>query len=173
VFPLRSLACDGQGLLAGSSRRETRLRSSLRSSNHNPLGNCVGAQVETSCGPNSARARFLIAARRTTPVRVWTGTVTKPSRGAGDICLSHRAKARVEGLSAPAAVNLSPVARDYPSRARGGFFRPLRCDCSIKERGQVAERLMQIKDFLPHNLLTAPAAVNNLRTILYAGYSPP
>jgi hypothetical protein len=99
VFPLRSLACDGQGLLAGSSRRETRLRSSLRSSNHNPLGNCVGAQVETSCGPNSARARFLIAARRTAPVRVWTGTVTKPSRGTGDICLSRSRQSACGGAA--------------------------------------------------------------------------
>jgi hypothetical protein len=28
----------------------------------------------------------------------------------------------VEGESAPAAVNLSPVARDYPSRAFGDLF---------------------------------------------------
>ncbi|HXA14136.1 MAG TPA: hypothetical protein VNW23_03340, partial [Opitutaceae bacterium] len=82
-----------------------------------------------------------------------------------------RAIARVEGLPAPAAVNLSPVARDYPSRAFSGFFRPPCCDCSIKEREEVAKRLMQTKDFLPHNLLTVPAAVNNLGAILYAGYS--
>jgi hypothetical protein len=30
-------------------------------------GNCVGAQVETSCGPDSARARFLIAPHRSVP----------------------------------------------------------------------------------------------------------
>ena len=77
----------------------------------------------------------------------------------------------MEGLPAPAAVNLSPVARDYPSRACGGFFRPPRCDCSIKEREEVAKRLKEKEDFVPNNLLTAPAAVNNLRTILYAGYS--
>jgi len=40
----------------------------------------------------------------------------------------------LEGLTAPVAANLSPVARDYPSRALSGFFMPPRCDCSIKER---------------------------------------
>lgn len=45
------------------------------------------------------------------------------------------AVARVEGKAAPAATLLSPVARDYPSRALVGFFIPPRCDCSIKERG--------------------------------------
>jgi hypothetical protein len=173
VFPLRSLACDSLGLLAGSSRRETRLRSSLRSSNHNPLGNCVDAQVETSCGSDSARARFLIAARRTAPFRVWTERSRNRPEELVIFACHGRAKARVEGLSAPAAASLSPVARDYPSRACGGFFRPPRCDCSIKEREEVGKRLMQTKGFLSHNLLTVPAAVNNLRTILYAGYSRP
>jgi hypothetical protein len=32
-----------------------------------------------------------------------------------------------EGKAAPAAVFLSPVARDYPNRALDGFFRPSRC----------------------------------------------
>lgn len=63
----RPARANERGLLAGWARRETRLRSGLRSSNQNPLGNCVGAQVETSCGPDSARARFLIAARRSAP----------------------------------------------------------------------------------------------------------
>lgn len=39
-----------------------------------------------------------------------------------------------EGRAAPVAANLSPVARDYPSRAFGGFFMPPCFDCSIKER---------------------------------------
>jgi hypothetical protein len=57
-----------------------------------------------------------------------------PARGAGDIAL--RAVARVKGRTAPAATLLSPVARDYPSRACEGFFRSSRYDCSIKERGR-------------------------------------
>ena len=32
------------------------------SSNHNPLGNCIGAGLETSPGPDSARTRFLLRA---------------------------------------------------------------------------------------------------------------
>lgn len=55
------------GLLAGWARRMTRLRSGLRSSNQNPLGHCVGARVETSRGPDSARAWFLITPNRSTP----------------------------------------------------------------------------------------------------------
>jgi len=86
VLPLRAPSVAGVGLLAGSSRRETRLRSGLRSSSHNPLGNCVGARVETSRGPNSARARFLIAPCRSAPDSCRCPVMT-PARGAGDICL--------------------------------------------------------------------------------------
>ena len=32
------------------------------SSNHNPLGNCIGARPETGLGPDSTRTRFLIRA---------------------------------------------------------------------------------------------------------------
>jgi len=38
--------------------------------------------------------------------------------------------ARVKGTAAPAATILSPVARDYPSRALEGFFSSSRCDCA-------------------------------------------
>jgi len=47
------------GLLAGWSRRDPLARSGLRSSNRNPLGNCVGPRVETPRWPDSARPRFL------------------------------------------------------------------------------------------------------------------
>jgi hypothetical protein len=60
-------SCGELGLLAGSSRRETRWRSGLRSSSRNLWGNCVGARVETSRGPDSARARFLIAPSGSVP----------------------------------------------------------------------------------------------------------
>jgi len=40
------------------------------------------------------------------------------------------AVARVEGRAAPAAAVLSPVARDYPSRAFNGFFIPPRFPCA-------------------------------------------
>jgi hypothetical protein len=53
-----------------------------------------------------------------------TGSAATPSRGTGDICLPATRVA--EGPAAPVAACLSPVARDYPSRARGGFFMPPR-----------------------------------------------
>jgi hypothetical protein len=64
------------------------------------------------------------------------------------------AVARTEGRAAPAAAILSPVARDYPSRALDGFFRPPRCDCSIKEQGEVAAIRGQRKAFLMHKFFT-------------------
>jgi hypothetical protein len=57
-------------------------------------------------------------------------------------------------MAAPAAAVLSPVARDYLSRAFEGFFRPSRCDCSIKERGEVAAWLRNGEAFLIHNCFT-------------------
>jgi hypothetical protein len=57
-------------------------------------------------------------------------------------------------MAAPAATVLSPVARDYLSRAFEGFFRPSRCDCSIKERGDVAAPLQIGEAFLIHIPLT-------------------
>jgi hypothetical protein len=47
TLPLRARLVAKPGLLAGSSRRVACLRSGLRSSSRNPLGNCVGAGVET------------------------------------------------------------------------------------------------------------------------------
>jgi hypothetical protein len=75
-----------------------------------------------------------------------------PARGAGDIAsVPHRCG---EGTAAPAATILSPVARDYPSRAFEGVFRPSRCGCSIKERDEVAPGLRFGEAFLIHNSLT-------------------
>jgi hypothetical protein len=75
-----------------------------------------------------------------------------PARGTGEIACQRIAAS--EGIAAPAATILSPVARDYPSRAFEGFFRPSRCDCSIKEHGQVAGTLPNREAFLIHNSLT-------------------
>ncbi|MDB6170498.1 MAG: hypothetical protein JWM88_3362, partial [Verrucomicrobia bacterium] len=95
-----------------------------------------------------------------------TGSAATPSRGTGDICL-HAARA-TEEKAAPVATLLSPVARDYPSRALGGFFMPPHCDCSIKERRKNEWLRAQSHGFVPLNLFTrhcgrfASAAVNNL-----------
>jgi hypothetical protein len=77
------------------------------------------------------------------------------SRGTGDIC--QTAACAAEGVIAPVATILSPVARDYPSRAFGGFFMPPRCDCSIKERNETCVRLGQSHGFLADNFFTAAA----------------
>jgi hypothetical protein len=124
----RPACASKRGLLAGWARRETRLRSGLRSSNQNPLGNCVGAQVETSCGPDSACVRFLIAACRSAP---GSCELTGHDSGSEELVISacHHRLRGLEGAVAPAVTVLSPVARDYPSRALEGFFRSPRCDC--------------------------------------------
>ncbi|MQS22971.1 MULTISPECIES: hypothetical protein [Escherichia] len=57
-FPCAPYSCGELGLLAGSSRRETRWRSGLRSSSRYLWGNCVGARVETPRGPDSAQHGF-------------------------------------------------------------------------------------------------------------------
>lgn len=70
----------------GGLRRKTPSRPGLRSSSHYPLGNCVGGRFETSRSPDSTRARFLIAARRTVPGSCRRPVMT-PAGGTGDICL--------------------------------------------------------------------------------------
>jgi hypothetical protein len=92
------------------------------SSNHNPLGNCIGARPETGLGPDSARTRFLMSRLAAQLLCRKTGSAATPSRGTGDICL--RTTRVAEGRTAPVAVRLSPVARDYTSRASGRFLMP-------------------------------------------------
>ena len=104
----------------------------LYSSNHNPLGNCISARPETGPAPDSAGTRFLMSRLAAQLLCRKTGSAATPSRGTGDICLPV-ARA-TEGRTSPINALLSPVARDYPSRALGGFFMPPHCDCSIKER---------------------------------------
>ncbi len=102
------------------------------SSNHNPLGNCISAGPETGPSPDSTWTRFLSSRLVAQFLCRKTGSAATPSRGTGDICLPV-ARA-TEGRASPINALLSPVARDYPSRALGGFFMPPHCDCSIKER---------------------------------------
>jgi hypothetical protein len=103
----------------------------LYSSNRNPLGNCINARPETGLGSDSARTRLLSSRLAAQLLCRKTGSAATPSRGTGDICLLM-ARA-MKGRAAPVATFLSPVARDYPSRALSRFFMPLRCDCSILE----------------------------------------
>ena len=122
------------------------------SSNHNPLGNCIGARPETGPGPDSTRTRFLMSRLVAQLLCRKTGSAATPSRGTGDICLP--AARAAEGRAAPVATHLSPVARDYPSRALGGFFMPPRCDCSIKEQLKNEPRTCESHGLLPPILFT-------------------
>ena len=122
-----------KGLLAGVARRPSPSRSGLRSSSHYPLGNCVGWRLETCRQTHSTRARFLIAACRTVPGSCRRPVMT-PAGGTGDICQAPSVLSATMGSAAPAARLLSPVARDYPSRALGNPPGPPHCGCAIKER---------------------------------------
>jgi hypothetical protein len=101
----------------------------LYSSNRNPLGNCISARPETGLEPDSTRPRFLSSRLVAQLLCRNTGSAATPSRGTGDICLPV-ARA-TEGRTSPINALLSPVARDYPSRALGGFFMPPHCDCRV------------------------------------------
>lgn len=137
-----------QGLLAGSSRRTSRLRAGQHSSNRNPLGYCVSQSVETPGWPDSARMRFLIAPRRAAPIHV-DQTVVTPSRGAGDTCLPLRLSPQRRDIAAPAAARLSPVARAYPSRAFIDPFRSLRSRLFCQRtRTENALKCLKEKHFL-------------------------
>lgn len=122
------------------------------SSNHNPLGNCIGARPETGPGPDSTRTRFLMSRLVAQLLCRNTGSAATPSRGTGDICLP--AARAAEGRTTPIIALLSPVARDYPNRALGGFFMPPRCDCSIKERRENADAVARSHGFVPRKLFT-------------------
>jgi hypothetical protein len=124
----------------------------LYSSNRNPLGNCINARPETGLGPDSARTRLLSSCLAAQLLCRKTGSAATPSRGTGDICLPM-ARA-MEGRAAPVATFLSPVARDYPSRALGGFFMPPHCDCSFKEQGKNAPAQTESHGFVPPILFT-------------------
>lgn len=124
----------------------------LYSSNRNPLGNCISARPETGLGPDSTRTRFLSSRLAAQLLCRKTGSAATPSRGTGDICLP--AARAAEGRASPINALLSPVARDYPSRALGGFFMPPRCDCSIKEHGKDASASPESEGLLPPILFT-------------------
>jgi hypothetical protein len=110
------------GPSGGVDPPEHRAASWSYSSNRNPLGNCINSRPETGREPDSARTRFLSSRLAAQLLCRITGSAATPSRGTGDICL-HAARA-AEGRTTPIIARLSPVARDYPNRALGGFFMP-------------------------------------------------
>lgn len=122
------------------------------SSNHNPLGNCISARPETGLGPDSARTWFLRSRLAAQLLCRNTGPAATPARGTGDICLP--AARAAEGRASPINALLSPVARDYPSRAPGGFFMPPCFDCSIKEQADDGAVPAESHGVVAHNLFT-------------------
>ena len=143
------------GLLAGWARRAARLRSGLRSSNHNPLGNCVGARVETPRGPDSARARFLIAPRRSVHffVDLPDRTRLRPEELVRYASRPACAVMRGGRHQLPPTFPRSPGI--IPAVLSATISDPPRFDCSIKERGETWIDHRETKAFLLHNLFTA------------------
>jgi hypothetical protein len=112
----------GLGLLVGWTHRNTALRPGHTVATGTLWGNCINSRPETGRESDSARTRFLSSRLAAQLLCRITGSAATPSRGTGDICLTVT---RVtEGRAAPVAARLSPVARDYPNRALGGFFMP-------------------------------------------------
>lgn len=63
-----------------------------------------------------------------------------------------------EEKAEPASTIFSPVARDYPSRAFGGFFRSAALAAVLSRNGYEYPRFTsKNKGFLPHNLFTSNA----------------
>jgi hypothetical protein len=63
-----------------------------------------------------------------------------------------------EERAEPASTIFSPVARDYPSRAIGGFFRSAALAAVLSRNGDEYPRFAaKKKGFLPHNLFTSNA----------------
>ena len=67
-----------------------------------------------------------------------------------------------EGRATPAVADLSPVARDYPSRALDGFFMPPRISTVLSRNGcRVRPPAPKVHRFLPPTC-SPPGPVNNL-----------
>jgi hypothetical protein len=60
----------------------------------------------------------------------------------------------LEGKAEPASASLSPVAREYPSRALGEHLSPPHCDCSIKEQRRQWVSCANIPAFVLYNFFT-------------------
>jgi len=131
----------------------TRLRSGLRSSNRNPLGHCVGARVETSRGPDLARAWFLITPRHSTPCFVWLSrTRLRSEELVRYACHTACAVWRGGRHQLPPTFPRSPGI--IPAVLSTIYFRPLRCDCSIKERVRTCAAGGENEAFVLHNFCT-------------------
>jgi hypothetical protein len=77
-----------------------------------------------------------------------------------------------EGEAEPASAFLSPVARDYPSRALRRFFMPATLRLFHQRTGAPCVTLLGLSRFCFAQLIHICPLVNNLAATLSTGYSP-
>ena len=77
-----------------------------------------------------------------------------------------------EGEAEPASAFLSPVARDYPSRALRRFFMPATLRLFHQRTGAPCVTLPELSRFCSAQLIHICPLVNNLAATLSTGYSP-
>lgn len=76
-----------------------------------------------------------------------------------------------EGWTTPAAVNLSPVTRDYPSRALNGPFQVVALRLFYQGTGWMVGNPTQFVKSLFSTSFTPSKSVNNLGAKSFTGYS--
>jgi hypothetical protein len=69
------------------------------------------------------------------------------------MCLTNRLRG-LKGRAAPAATCLSPVARDYPSRALGDFFQAAALRLFYQGTGRGCGVFSKNEGFVLHNFFT-------------------
>jgi hypothetical protein len=127
LLPLRAPTCERSEPFGGVDPPGNTITCWCYCSSHNPLGNSISMRIETIPRPDSASVRFLSSPLTAQfLIRVLSGSGTTPTRGTGEICLAVNDCSLTEGLTEPASINLSPVARDYPSRALERVFQLFR-----------------------------------------------
>ena len=77
-----------------------------------------------------------------------------------------------EGEAEPASAFLSPVARDYPSRALRRFFMPATLRLFHQRTGAPCVTFPELSRFCSAQLIHICPLVNNLAATLSTGYSP-
>jgi hypothetical protein len=77
-----------------------------------------------------------------------------------------------EGEAEPASAFLSPVARDYPSRALRRFFMPATLRLFHQRTCGTWAACMELSRFCFEQLIHICPSVNNLAATLSTGYSP-
>ncbi len=169
-LPLRARSCERSEPFGGVDPPGNAFTCWCYCSSHNPLGNSISMRIETIPRPDSVRARFL-SSRLTAQflIRVLSGSGTTPTRGTGEICLAVGDRSPSQGPIEPASIDLSPVARDYPSRAVERVFQLFRAATVLsRNEDELGKFPHKSHGFLLHKLfterpmcITCAQAVNN------------